>query len=62
MKRSTRLSVKSPKCFRASEVTAVRQVLGDKYDAAKFLKALEAVVPTDINTRRYNRHRTLSKG
>jgi len=40
----------------------VRQVLGDKYDAAKFLKALEAVVPTDINTRRYNRHRTLSKG
>jgi len=63
MKRSTRLPVKSPKRPRASDVTAVQHVLGERYDAAKFLKALEAVVSVVvIDSRRYNHHQTPSKG
>jgi hypothetical protein len=50
MKRSTRskVSVKSPKDLRPSEVTAVRRVLGDAFDADKFLEALEATVPVAV--------------
>jgi hypothetical protein len=52
---SSKVSAKSPKGFRASELTAVQRVLGEAFDADKFLEALEATVPVVvIDSRRYN--------
>jgi len=67
MKRSIslKLSTKSPKKFRPSEVTAVQRVLGEAFDADKFLEALAATVPVEIidlrsyNTKRSRNGRTL---